>query len=346
MIMEDKEVWKNVCGYDNYEISSFGNVRNKKTGRILRPSCNGGYMIVGLSNIKTKTYPVHQLVCKAFIENFENKKQVNHINKNKKDNNVKNLEWSTPLENNIHRSKNVIQTSNQNLKICKINIPTGEIIQKYNSIKEAGENLLQEGVSQNLHSICSSISCCVRGLYKSSFGFKWKLEEQQHLENEEWREINIEGKDTKGYYISSLGRFKNRKGVIMEDYKPHHSGYIYVRVNYDKYSIHQLVALCFIENPENKPIVNHIDGNKTNNNVVNLEWATCPENNLHARKKGLNKGHTREIIQYDLNMNEIQKFSRIIDASTELSISYSCIKDVLKGKQKSTKGFIFKYSNI
>ena len=52
------------------------------------------------------------------------------------------------------------------------------------------------------------------------------------------------------------------------------------------------------------------------------------------------------IIQYDLNMNEIKKFSRIIDASIELSISYSCIKDVLKGKQKSSKGFIFMYSNI
>jgi hypothetical protein len=73
---------------------------------------------------------------------------------------------------------------------------------------------------------------------------------------------------------------------------------------------------------------------------------TCPENNLHARKTSLNKGNVREIIQYDLNMNEIKKFSRIIDASIELSISYSCIKDVLKGKQKSSKGFIFTYSYI
>lgn len=45
-------------------------------------------------------------------------------------------------------------------------------------------------------------------------------------------------------------------------------------------------------------------------------------------------------------MNEIKKFSRIIDASNELAISYSCIKDVLKGNQKSSKEFIFKYSNI
>jgi hypothetical protein len=57
----------------------------------------------------------------------------------------------------------------------------------------------------------------------------------------------------------------------------------------------------------------------------------------------LTKGSKREIIQYDLEMNEIQKFNKIKDASEKLSISLSCIKAVLKGKQKSSKGFIFKY---
>jgi hypothetical protein len=129
----------------------------------------------------------------------------------------------------------------------------------------------------------------------------------------------------------------------MKDYKPHHSGYIYLRVNIKKYALHRLVALAFIENPENKPFVNHIDGNKLNNKAENLEWLTCSENNLHAHKIGLTKGSKREIIQYDLEMNEIQKFNKIKDASEKLSISLSCVKDVLKGKQKSSKGFIFKY---
>jgi hypothetical protein len=102
----------------------------------------------------------------------------------------------------------------------------------------------------------------------------------------------------------------------MKDYKPHHSGYIYLRVNIKKYALHRLVALTFIENPEN---------------------------NSHAHKIGLNKGSKREIIQYDLEMNEIQKFNKIKDASIKLTICYSSIKAVLKGKQKSSKGFIFKY---
>ena len=54
MYMEEPENWKNVVNYDNYEVSSFGNVRNKKTGRILKPVNIGGYYYVGLSCGKTK----------------------------------------------------------------------------------------------------------------------------------------------------------------------------------------------------------------------------------------------------------------------------------------------------
>ena len=66
----------------------------------------------------------------------------------------------------------------------------------------------------------------------------------------------------------------------MKNYKPHHSGYIYLRVNIKKYALHRLVALTFIENPKNKEQVNHIDGNKINNCVNNLEWCTNKENKL------------------------------------------------------------------
>ena len=164
-----------------------------------------------------------------------------------------------------------------------------------------------------------------------------------NLDNEEWIEVIIDNQKIENYYVSSLGRFMNKKGIIMKDYKPHHSGYIYLRVNIKKYALHRLVAQTFIPNLENKPFVNHIDGNKTNNSVKNLEWATCSENNLHNHKIGLTKGHTRQIIQYDLEMNEIKTFDKILDASKELNICYSSIKAVLYKKQKTAGGFIFKY---
>ena len=341
--MEDIEVWRNVNNYENYEVSSLGNVKNKNTGRILKAANIGGYYCVGLSNIKTKTFSVHRLVADAFIENPENKSDVNHKDKNSLNNSLSNLEWNTPKENNIHKSIGVIQTTNQNLNVWRIDINLGEKIEKYESIELAAKWIYDNHYGNNLHNIRGCISCACRGVYKTSFGFKWEVDKGEHLENEIWKEIDIENEDTKGYYISSLGRFKNKKGVIMYNYKPHHSGYIYLRVNIKKYALHRLVALAFIDNTYDKPFVNHIDGNKTNNIFENLEWVTCSENNLHNYKIGLTNGHKRKITQYDLEMNEIQNFDTIKEAGIILNISHSCIKDVLKEKQKSSKGFIFKY---
>ena len=341
--MTDIEVWKDIKGYDNYEVSNLGNVKNKKTGRILSASNNTCYKIVGLSNIKTKTHFVHRLVAEAFLENPEQKLHVNHKDKNPLNNNLTNLEWATPKENNIHKCLGITQTTNQNLTVWRIDIETNEKLEKYNSIDLAALWILNQNLTNNINSAKSSISCSIRGVYKSSYGFKWETHKEANLENEEWREINIENEDTKGYYISSLGRFKNKKGVIMLNYKSHHSGYIYVRVNIKKYALHRLVALTFIENNKNKPFVNHIDGNKLNNSILNLEWVTASENNMHCHKLGLTKGNKRKIVQFDLEMNEIQKYDTIKEASNKLNISLSCIKDVLKNKQKQTKGFIFKY---
>lgn len=57
------------------------------------------------------------------------------------------------------------------------------------------------------------------------------------------------------------------------------------------HTIHKLVATEFLPNPNNFPCINHIDGNKANNNINNLEWCTYSHNNKHAREMGLNKGH-------------------------------------------------------
>jgi len=341
--MVDTEVWLPIENYDNYEVSNFGKVRNKKTGRILKANRSGGYCSVGLSGINSKTCSVHQLVAKAFISNPEKKCHVNHKDKNGLNNNLSNLEWCTPKENNIHKSKGIIQTTNQNLTFWRIYLLKNFKLEKYNSIDEASKWLFENDYGYNLHNNRVGISYACRGIYKSSFGFKWEIEKGDNLENEIWKEIKIENEDTQGYFISSLGRFKNRKGVIMKNYKPHHSGYIYLRVNIKKYALHRLVAQIFIENTENKPFVNHIDGNKLNNNFENLEWVTCAENNLHNHKFGFIKCYTRKIIQYDLEMNELNKFNSIKEASEYLKIGLGGIKAVLYNKQKTTAGFIFKY---
>lgn len=117
----------------------------------------------------------------------------------------------------------------------------------------------------------------------------------------EWKEIKgYEGRYIISNYgeIISLPRYKhnNSKMQYVEPkeilrYINKVNGYVYVQLwknaEYKNIRLHKLVAETFIPNPENKPQVNHIDGNKQNNKVDNLEWCTARENIIHAYKIGL-----------------------------------------------------------
>lgn len=104
--MDITEEWKTIPQYTNYEASNNGNIRNKTTQNVLRPFfVPDGYAQVRLSLGSRKEYKVcrvHRLVASAWIPNNENKGTVNHINTNKHDNRVENLEWLTATEQSLH----------------------------------------------------------------------------------------------------------------------------------------------------------------------------------------------------------------------------------------------------
>ena len=103
----EKEIWKTIENFPNYEVSNFGNVRNKKNGRLLKQTIGreGRYLSVYLSNNgKENTQRVHRLVAETFLGKHPNL-IVNHIDGNKTNNRVDNLEWCTVKENNIHAIK-------------------------------------------------------------------------------------------------------------------------------------------------------------------------------------------------------------------------------------------------
>lgn len=98
------EKWKGFKK-SKYEVSTFGRIRNSKTGRVLKTFSGKDYpeTIKLVIKGKKKNYYVHRLVAEAFIDNPENKKEVDHIDRNNKNNNIENLRWATREENCINR---------------------------------------------------------------------------------------------------------------------------------------------------------------------------------------------------------------------------------------------------
>ena len=107
------EEYKIIKGYENYSVSNFGNVKNNKTDRILKPKIDkDGYKRLQLyKDGKPKDFMVHRLVCNAFLENTDNKPLVDHIDCNRQNNNVINLRWCTNSENQRNKNKTQRNTS-------------------------------------------------------------------------------------------------------------------------------------------------------------------------------------------------------------------------------------------
>lgn len=96
-------------------------------------------------------------------------------------------------------------------------------------------------------------------------------------------------------------------------------GYLYARTSNKNYQIHRLVASAFIPNPDNKPQVNHIDGNKLNNHVSNLEWVTSLENIRHS----INNGSTKQMSKNEGNIKYTNMQCREVLDLVNKGISYT-----------------------
>ncbi len=150
------EEWKDIIGYEGlYQVSNLGRVKSlfrfsKRKNYVitiqekLLKILNGpkGYNLIRLSrNGILKTYRLHRLIAQAFIPNPENKPEVNHINGNKKDNCVNNLEWVTSAENMQHAHKNNLASkrfgsNNNNTKLLEKDILYIRAIANKKSVKE------------------------------------------------------------------------------------------------------------------------------------------------------------------------------------------------------------------
>ena len=174
------EEWKDIVIEQNgivydftgkYQVSNLGNIRSlnyNNTGKIkiMKSSEYSGYLRIPLSKDgKTTKFLVHRLVANAFIKNNDpaNKSQVNHKDENPLNNNINNLEWSTPKENSNYGTRSRRMAKTQSKKIIGYSLIDNKVI-----ILQSTQQAKKFGFDQ------SAISKCCLGQRKSHLGYKWK----------------------------------------------------------------------------------------------------------------------------------------------------------------------------
>lgn len=265
-------IYHDISNLQGYKINRNGDIQNAKNNRILKIHLCNGYKII---TIRNKSYLIHRLVAQTFLPILDNKDIVNHIDCDKYNNKVENLEWVTQKENvSLHNKcishpKKVIQMDFNN-----------KVINVYNSLKEAGNNI-------NISS--SSISKAVLGINNSAGGYKWKYEIDESydiIQLNNGKCIN----NYKNYYVFPDGKIYNKiRRKYIKSIK-NASGYCYVSLcnksTKKNFYVHRLVAMSFLENlNKDRTQVNHINKIRDDNRLENLEWVSSSENMKHANVK-------------------------------------------------------------
>lgn len=173
-----------------------------------------------------------------------------------------------------------------------------------------------------------------------------------------WKDLKeFEGK----FKISSMGTIVNKFSNTKVKTRISKDGYVYVSLYYNKKSyiktLHGLVAKTFIRNNNNNLEVNHIDGNKLNNSIDNLEWITHKDNIKHAwenklfepvreasRRYGKDNPSSKRVIQYDSKGNKIKEYSCIAEAVRETKINKTSIGKCCNNRQKTAGEYVWKFA--
>lgn len=333
----DGEVWKKLVMNDvewNYDVSNLGRIRSSITKKLLKLSIRDNYLGVCLRHdTKRTTYAIHRLVAITFIPNDdENKKCVNHKNHNTIDNRAENLEWITISENNKHAHTKPDRKSTKKA-IIRYDL-NGTNPKRYESVI----------IAENEFGSC--VGKCLNGRVKTAYGYIWKYETEQinkvpisSLDMMKFKKVT----NHPNYLVSNDGKIYNtiRQTFLTPRTRQGNIGYRSVSLDNKHYSVHGLVARHFIpNNDEKKTMVNHIDGNKYNNCVDNLEWTTQSENMIHAFDTNL-RSDNKPVAQYTLDDVYVATYTSCNQASRALNIGKDVSSQI--GRSCGKSGIYRKY---
>ena len=166
---------------------------------------------------------------------------------------------------------------------------------------------------------------------------KPRLRKVSPLPGEEWK--LVEG--TEDYYISNLGRFKRvtHLGDSLRKASIDSEGYCRINIGHKKLRLHRVVAEAFIPNPDNLPVIDHLDNNKQNCKASNLEWVTQQENTRRAAADGLlSTNDTRMVIAVDREDNAFL-FDNVASCARFIDTDDRSVHKTVAGKQPTVKGY-------
>lgn len=271
--MENREEWKPVKGYEGlFLVSNHGRIMNNK-GHVLMPNRDAQNNLIVC--IKGKNVRVAYAVAHAFVPNPRNLNYQGYKDGNKDNCHANNIEWIVPdFSNDGKPIKVVLIKDNEVTEYSSISSASKFLHCEHSRLKLAANNRERDtkvyGYSVAWFNDSERIEKLLNGGYKSVID----------LEGEEWRDLpELRGE----YQVSNYGRIKRIKGIErLRKVTKQRNGYMYVTLTFNNISkcfkTSRLVAKAFIPNPNGYEEVDHIDRDKTNNTVENLEWVTKDEN--------------------------------------------------------------------
>ena len=329
------EKWKTIKGYNRYRVSNKGRVYSMIKNNMLKPhKHHGEYYTVKLVNNKGKRkfLRVHRLVAENFIGAIPENMVVDHIDRNKINNNLENLRIVTVSINNKNRDCkyiHIIQQYDLNNKLLREYESMGKILEEYG------------------YGSPSYIYGCLNGRFKKAYDFIWKYKDKKkktRILDNNFKNIGIvDNVDFSKYEINKKGQVRNiDTKKFLKQYIANEYYHIALRSNKKHYSksVHRLLAHIFIKKTNNiYNVVNHLDENKLNNDLSNLEWTT--------NQKNIEYSCGKKIQQISIKTNKVIKtFDSIEQAYKEFGIvNGGHISCVCNGRRKTAYGYKWKKVN-